>query len=67
MKGTIKFFKEDKGYGFIAGDDGTDVFLHVSKIEGFTGRDYPTVGRRVDYQTIDTDRGIQAVHVYLEQ
>ena len=33
MTGKLKWFNNDKGYGFIAGDDGKDYFVHITKIE----------------------------------
>lgn len=33
MKGTVKWFNTQKGYGFIVGDDGTDYFVHYSNIK----------------------------------
>lgn len=62
--GTVKFFKEDKGYGFITGDDGQDVFVHVSQVS--TG-DKLTKGSKVEYSTEQGKRGPQAVDVMVVQ
>ena len=49
QKGTVKWFDAVKGYGFIAGDDGKDIFVHQSNIlmKGFRALE---VGQRVSYQ-----------------
>ena len=34
MQGTVKFFREEKGYGFIQCDGGGDIFVHINQVEG---------------------------------
>lgn len=52
MKGTIKFFDKKRGFGFITGEDGTDLFLHISQIEGFSEK-YPATGQGVEFGEIE--------------
>lgn len=60
--GTVKWFKADKGYGFIAGDDGVEVFVHFSAIqaEGFKSLDE---GQKVTYDVGQGPKGPQASNV----
>lgn len=51
MRGTVKFFNAEKGYGFIARDGGKDVFVHFSNI---AGEGYKTL---VEGQTVEFDVG----------
>ena len=60
MKGTIKFFNEMKGFGFIAAEDGNEVFVHQSALEeGVTLRENDSVVFDVE----QGDRGPKAVNV----
>lgn len=60
--GRVKWFNAEKGYGFITGEDGKDVFVHYSSInaEGFKTLDE---GQTVTYDIIESDRGKQASNV----
>ncbi len=64
--GTVKWFSAEKGYGFITGEDGTDVFVHFSSIqsEGFKTLDE---GQKVEYEVTSGDKGPQASNVRVAQ
>ncbi|MEN9713963.1 MAG: hypothetical protein RLZZ164_627 [Actinomycetota bacterium] len=59
--GKVKFYDEDKGFGFIASDEGSEVFLHVSALPAGTSSVKP--GTRVDFSLVDGKRGPQAMGV----
>lgn len=65
QNGTVKWFDAVKGYGFIAGDDGKDAFVHQSNIlmKGFRVLE---VGQRVSYQIEPTEKGNKAINVIVE-
>ena len=62
VTGKVKWFNNDKGYGFITGDDGKEVFVHYSSIqsEGYKSLDE---NQAVQYEVIDGAKGPQAVNV----
>ncbi|MGI5876676.1 MAG: cold shock domain-containing protein [Dethiobacteria bacterium] len=62
MEGKVKWFNADKGYGFIEREDGEDVFVHFSAIqgEGFKTLDE---GQSVEFDIVEGNRGLQAANV----
>jgi CspA family cold shock protein len=61
-KGTIKWFDERKGYGFIAGEDGKDVFVHFSSIS-MAGFKTLAEGDEVTFDVEENERGLVAKNV----
>ena len=59
---TVKWFNADKGFGFITGEDGNDVFAHFSAIQsdGFKTLDE---GQAVTFDTEEGPRGLQATNI----
>jgi len=63
--GTVKWFNDEKGYGFIAPDEaGKDLFVHHSKISG-SGFKSLTEGAKVSYETEQSPKGPAAANVEL--
>lgn len=60
--GTVKWFNADKGFGFIEMEDGEDVFVHFSAIQG-DGFKTLDEGQPVSFEVEQSDRGPQAVNV----
>lgn len=60
--GTVKFFNNEKGYGFISREDGDDVFVHYTGIEG-TGYRSLEVGQKVEFDVGPGRKGEQAQNV----
>ena len=60
--GTVKWFNNGKGYGFIAREGGDDVFVHYSEIEG-DGFKSLDEGQRVEFAVTEGDKGLQATSV----
>ena len=63
VEGTVKWFKSDKGFGFVIGDDGgKDVFVHISVVER-SGLGTLGEGRRVSMKVITTPKGREAISI----
>ena len=60
--GKVKWFSETKGYGFIATDEGNDIFVHYSAIRG-TGRRNLFEGQEVEFEMASGPKGPQAADV----
>ncbi|APO44174.1 cold-shock protein [Paenibacillus sp. FSL H7-0942] len=60
--GTVKWFNADKGFGFIETEEGTDVFVHFSAIQG-EGYKSLDEGQRVQFEVTQGNRGPQAENV----
>lgn len=62
QQGTVKWFNSDKGYGFITGENGKDVFVHFSAIQS-TGFRSLEEGQQVTFEVVDGQKGPQAENV----
>ncbi len=62
VKGTVKWFNEKKGFGFLAREDGEDVFVHYTAIES-AGFKSLQEGQEVEFEVQDGPKGPQAVNV----
>jgi cold shock protein len=60
--GTVKWFNPDKGYGFITQENGPDVFVHFSAIEGSGYRNLEE-NQKVEFEVTQGDKGPQATNV----
>ncbi len=61
--GTVKWFDSKKGFGFIKGpQEGHDIFVHYTSIEGDGFRSLKN-GETVEYELVESDKGLQAQHV----
>ena len=61
-KGIIKWFNNEKGYGFINGNTNEDIFVHYTsiKVDGYRTL---SEGQEVEYKLVKTDKGLQASNV----
>jgi cellular nucleic acid-binding protein len=60
--GTVKWFSQEKGFGFVTRDDGTDIFVHHS---GISGRGFKTLeqGEAVEFDVIEEPKGLKAANL----
>ena len=62
MQGTVKFFNNSKGYGFITNDETEkDCFVHINSLNGVEIKE----GDKVEYEEEEVQRGVQATNVKL--
>ena len=59
--GTVKFFNQAKGYGFIEGEEGKDIFVHANNLT-----DQISDGDKVTYDVEDTPKGPSAINVKIQ-
>ena len=62
MRGTVKWFSDEKGFGFISRDEGDDVFVHHSSIAGEGFRSLKE-GQAVEFEVTQGQKGPQASNV----
>ncbi|AJA49223.1 cold shock protein [Clostridium pasteurianum DSM 525 = ATCC 6013] len=62
MNGTVKWFNAQKGFGFITGEDGKDVFAHFSQINA-DGYKSLEEGQNVSYNVVEGPKGPQAENI----
>ena len=62
MVGKVKWFNAEKGFGFIEREDGDDVFVYFSAIQG-TGFKTLEEGQEVEFEIVEGNRGPQAANV----
>ena len=62
MKGTVKWFNNQKGYGFISDENGDDIFVHFSALN-MSGFKVLEEGDKVEFEVIEGEKGPQAANV----
>ena len=60
--GTVKWFNSEKGYGFVTTEDGADIFVHFTAIQG-DGFKTLDEGQKIEFDVVEGDRGPQASNV----
>ncbi|MCK5585990.1 cold-shock protein [Candidatus Bipolaricaulota bacterium] len=60
--GTVKWFNDSKGFGFISRENGTDVFVHFTSLRGEGYRSLED-GQKVEFEVVEGDKGLQAQDV----
>jgi len=62
VDGTVRWFNQRKGFGFIAREDGPDIFVHYSAIDNI-GPAPLTEGDKVEFEIVEGEKGPKAAHV----
>ncbi|MBE0635245.1 cold-shock protein [Candidatus Bipolaricaulota bacterium] len=60
--GTVKWFNDSKGFGFISRENGTDIFVHFTALRGEGYRSLKD-GQKVEFEVVEGDKGLQAQDV----
>ena len=60
IKGKIKFFNEQKGFGFVTSESGEDYFIHISQVPEGTSLNNED---EIEFEVKDTERGQQAINI----
>jgi cold shock protein len=65
MKGKVKWFDDTKGFGFLLSDEGQEFFVHWKSIVTMSERErkFLTQDENVEFDTMETDKGTQAINV----
>ena len=64
MNGKVKWFSDEKGFGFIEQEDGPDVFLHITALNfDRDGSRLLSNGDRVSFDVVDAEKGLRATNV----
>ncbi|MER7671905.1 cold-shock protein [Kitasatospora sp. NPDC058162] len=66
QNGTVKWFNDEKGYGFISPESGADLFVHFRSIES-TGFKSLVEGQKVSFEAVQGQKGMQADKVRVEE
>ena len=66
MKGIVKNFNKEKGYGFIKTDEGKDLFFHYSELQ-MEGFKTVNAGQSVEFEVIETEKGLRAVNIKIAE
>jgi CspA family cold shock protein len=64
MLGKVKWFNEEKGFGFITSEEGQDIFVHYSQIKADGFRTLQE-NQKVEFMVSKSEKGLQATDVYL--
>jgi len=62
MKGSVKMFNKEKGFGFIHTEDGKDIFFHYSELV-MDGYKTAVIGEQLEFDVEETDRGPRATKI----